>query len=74
MEFQFWELILNPRWVQDLNRDNVPCLRNMPDITLPNPSGTVDFIKMMLFDPEVGQSIKVGNVAGRQGGGRKINL
>jgi hypothetical protein len=28
---------------------------------------------MMLFDPEVGLSIKVGNVAGRQGGGGEIN-
>jgi hypothetical protein len=27
---------------------------------------------MMLFDPEVGLSIKAGNVAGRQGGGREI--
>jgi hypothetical protein len=27
---------------------------------------------MMLFDPEVGLSIKGGNVAGRQGGGREI--
>jgi hypothetical protein len=27
----------------------------------------------MLFDPEVGPSIKGGNVAGRQGGGREIN-
>jgi hypothetical protein len=27
----------------------------------------------MLFDPEVGLSIKRGNVAGRQGGGREIN-
>jgi hypothetical protein len=28
---------------------------------------------MMLFDPEVGLSIKAGNVAGRQGEGREIN-
>jgi hypothetical protein len=28
--------------------------------------------QMMLFDPEVGLSIKGGNVAGRQGGGREI--
>jgi hypothetical protein len=28
---------------------------------------------MMLFDPEVGPSIKVGNVAGKQGEGREIN-
>jgi hypothetical protein len=28
---------------------------------------------MMLFDPEVGLSIKAGNVAGRQGGGREIS-
>jgi hypothetical protein len=27
---------------------------------------------MMLFDTEVGLSIKGGDVAGRQGGGRKI--
>jgi hypothetical protein len=27
-------LILNLRWVQDLNRDNVPCLTRMPDITM----------------------------------------
>jgi hypothetical protein len=27
---------------------------------------------MMLFDPDVGLSIKRGNVAGRQGGGREI--
>jgi hypothetical protein len=27
----------------------------------------------MLFDPEVGMSIKGGNVVGRQGGGREIN-
>jgi hypothetical protein len=27
---------------------------------------------MMLFDPEEGLSIKGGNVAGRQGGGREI--
>jgi hypothetical protein len=38
----------------------------MPDIALPNPPGTSLFIKMMLFDPEVGPSIKGGNVAGRQ--------
>jgi hypothetical protein len=24
------------RWVQDLNGDNVPCLKSMPDIILPN--------------------------------------
>jgi hypothetical protein len=28
--------------------------------------------QMMLFDPEVGLSIKGGNVAGRQGGGMEI--
>jgi hypothetical protein len=28
---------------------------------------------MMLFDPEVDKSIKQGNVARRQGGGREIN-
>jgi hypothetical protein len=28
---------------------------------------------MMLFDPEVGPSIKGGNKAGRQGGRREIN-
>jgi hypothetical protein len=28
---------------------------------------------MMLFDPEVGPSIKGRTVAGRQGGGREIN-
>jgi hypothetical protein len=28
---------------------------------------------MMLFDPEVGLSMDVGNVTGRQGGGREIN-
>jgi hypothetical protein len=44
----------------------------MPDITLPNPP-VLQSIKMMLFDPEVGPSIKWGNVAGRQGGGREIN-
>jgi hypothetical protein len=33
----YWGLIFNPRWVQDLNRYNVPCLKYMPDITLPNP-------------------------------------
>jgi hypothetical protein len=27
---------------------------------------------MMLFDPEVGLSIKGGTVAGREGGGREI--
>jgi hypothetical protein len=45
----------------------------MPDIALPNPPGTVVFIKMMLYDPEVGPSIKGGNVTGRQRGGREIN-
>jgi hypothetical protein len=35
------ELGLNPRWVQDLNRGNVPCLRSMPDVTLLNSPGTV---------------------------------
>jgi hypothetical protein len=44
----------------------------MPDITLPNPSGTAVFIKMMLFDPEVGLSIKAGNVAGRHGGEERL--
>jgi hypothetical protein len=44
----------------------------MPDITLPNPPGTMVFIKMVLFDPEVGLSIKGVNVAGRWGGGREI--
>jgi hypothetical protein len=28
---------------------------------------------MMLFDPEVGPSMKGGSVAGRQGGGRETN-
>jgi hypothetical protein len=32
----YWGLVLNPRWVQDLNTDNIPCVKNMPDITLPN--------------------------------------
>jgi hypothetical protein len=45
----------------------------MCGITLPNPPGTVVFIKMMFFDPELGPSIKGTNVAGRQGGGREIN-
>jgi hypothetical protein len=30
----YWGLILNLRWVQGLNRDNVPCLMRMPDITM----------------------------------------
>jgi hypothetical protein len=30
-------LVLNPRLIQNLNRSNIPCLRNIPDITLPNP-------------------------------------
>jgi hypothetical protein len=59
--------------VQDLKRDNAPCLRSLPDITLPNPPAAAVFIKMMLFDPEVGLSIKVGNVTGKQGGAREIN-
>jgi hypothetical protein len=29
-------------------------------------------IRMTLFDQEVGPCIKVGNVAGRQGGGKEI--
>jgi hypothetical protein len=33
----YWGLVLNPRWAEDLNRDNIPCVKNMPDITLPNP-------------------------------------
>jgi hypothetical protein len=33
----YWGLVLNPSCVQDLARDNVPCLKSMPDITLPNP-------------------------------------
>jgi hypothetical protein len=72
-----WGLVLNARWVQDLNKDNVPCLRSMRGTT-PNPPdpldppGTAVFIKMVLFDPEVGLSIKGRNVAGRQGGGREI--
>jgi hypothetical protein len=45
----------------------------MPDITRPNSSGTVVFIKMMFFGPKVCPSIKEGNVAGSQGGGREIN-
>jgi hypothetical protein len=65
-------LVLNPRLVQDLNRDNIPCLRSVLDIILPNPPALRSFIKMMLFDPEVCPSIKGGNVAGRHGGGRKI--
>jgi hypothetical protein len=24
------------KWVQDFNRGSIPCLRSMPDITLPN--------------------------------------
>jgi hypothetical protein len=44
----------------------------MSDITLPNPPGTAIFIKMMPFDPEVGPSIKGGNVAGRQGGEKSL--
>jgi hypothetical protein len=67
----YWELILNPRWVQDLNRDNVPCLRSIPDIPLPNPPV---FIKMMLFDQEVGPSIKGGMwQEGREGGERLMS-
>jgi hypothetical protein len=34
-------LVLNPWWAQDLNKDNVPCLRSMPNITLLNPPCTV---------------------------------
>jgi hypothetical protein len=30
-------LVLNPMWVQDLNRNNIPYLKNMPDSILPNP-------------------------------------
>jgi hypothetical protein len=46
----------------------------MPDIILLNPLGTEVFIKMMLFDPEVGPSIKRGNVAGMQGrGGERLS-
>jgi hypothetical protein len=33
---------------------------------------TNPYIKVMLFDPEIGPSIKVGNVAGRQGRRREI--
>jgi hypothetical protein len=66
-------LALNPKWVQDLNRDNIPCFKSMPDITLTNPPSISVFIKMMLFDPEVGLNIKGGNVAGRQGVGRENN-
>jgi hypothetical protein len=35
--------VINTRWIQHLNRDNVPCLRTMPNITLPNPLGTAVF-------------------------------
>jgi hypothetical protein len=35
-----WGLVLNPRWVQDFNRGNFPCLRSLPGITLPDPPGT----------------------------------
>jgi hypothetical protein len=46
----------------------------MPDITLPNPPGTAVFIKMMLFDAEVGPTIKGSrNVSGRQEEGKEIN-
>jgi hypothetical protein len=31
----YWELVLNPRWVQDLNRDNIP--KQHAWYTLPNP-------------------------------------
>jgi hypothetical protein len=58
-------------WVQDLDRD-VPYLRACLILTCLIP-GTEVFIKMMLFDPEVGPSSKGGTVAGRQGGGREIN-
>jgi hypothetical protein len=44
----------------------------MPDINLPNPPCTVVFIKMMLFDPEVGLSIKGGNMEGKQGGEERL--
>jgi hypothetical protein len=73
LQWSLQELVLNTRWVQDFNRGNVPCLRSMSDISLPNTPSTEVFIKMMLFDPEVGQSIKGGNVAGRHGVGREIN-
>jgi hypothetical protein len=53
--------------------DNVPCLRSMPAITLPNAPGIAVFIKMMLFDPEVGLSIKVGECDRKAGRGREIN-
>jgi hypothetical protein len=49
----------------DLNRDNIPCLRSIPDITLTNPPGTAVLIKMMLFDPEVGQKGECGRKAGK---------
>jgi hypothetical protein len=29
-------------------------------------------MEIMLFDPEIGLSIKGGDVAGRQGGGREV--
>jgi hypothetical protein len=53
-------LALNPKWVQDLNRDNIPCFKSMPDITLPNPLGTAVFIKMMSLTQEWVQASKGG--------------
>jgi hypothetical protein len=35
-------LVLNPRWVQHLNRGTIPCLRTMLAVTLPGPPGTAD--------------------------------
>jgi hypothetical protein len=34
---------LNSRWFQNLKRGNIPCLRSIADITLPDPPGIVVF-------------------------------
>jgi hypothetical protein len=47
--------------------------KSMPDITPFYPPGTVVSIKMMLFDPEMGLSIKRENAAGKKGRGREMN-
>jgi hypothetical protein len=36
VQMTYWGLVLHLRYVQDLNRDNIPCFRIMPAITLPN--------------------------------------
>jgi hypothetical protein len=67
----YWGLVLNPRWVQDLTRDNVPCLKSKPDITLPNPQ-YCGLYQDDALSPRSGSEHQRGECGRKAGRGREI--